>query len=120
SNHLYSNIDQVGNGFSFRLLETTGEMPSQLTGFAHCLYKGNLIIHGGISRPPFFTPSTETFELCLANMTWSRRDTFATQEIRDELSSISIFSEENLIIGDMMNAIEKFSMRKHFVCILNT
>ncbi|GMS86725.1 hypothetical protein PENTCL1PPCAC_8900, partial [Pristionchus entomophagus] len=42
------------------------------------------------------------------------------QEIRDELSSISIFSEENLINGDMMHAIDKFSMRKHYILNLST
>ncbi|GMS93539.1 hypothetical protein PENTCL1PPCAC_15714, partial [Pristionchus entomophagus] len=111
---------EVGSGFKLRQIKTTGEMPHQMLGFAHGLHKGCLIIHGGMSNPPFFRRSSDTFELNLKTMEWRKRETTATKEIKDELATISNFSEGGLIVGDRLHAIDYFAVGKHFILDLPT
>ncbi|GMS93540.1 hypothetical protein PENTCL1PPCAC_15715 [Pristionchus entomophagus] len=112
--------NEVENGVSFREIETSGDMPIQYMGFAHGIYNGNFIIHGGMGNSPFFRRSSDTFELNLESFSWRKLETNATKYIRDELSTISYFTDGNLIIGDMMHVIDHFAVRKHFILDLST
>ncbi|KAF8371051.1 hypothetical protein PRIPAC_77480 [Pristionchus pacificus] len=75
--HVLYEGEEADNGLSFRELNTSGDMPDQIFGFAFCLYKGSLIIYGGMTVNN--ATSTETYELNLNTLAWSRRKTIATQ-----------------------------------------
>ncbi|GMR45403.1 hypothetical protein PMAYCL1PPCAC_15598, partial [Pristionchus mayeri] len=87
----------VENGFIFREFETTGEIPNLTSGFAYCLYKGCLIIHGGLSFENPIEQISETFELNLEKLTWRKIETIAT-EVLSSSSHRLPRSFENVVV----------------------
>lgn len=92
-------------------------------------FSGSLIIYGGMTVNN--ATSTETYELNLNTLAWSRRKTIATQvnrniicrsviiiqEIRTQLSEIAeCLDADNLLVGDRMHIIGR-SIHEHFVSL---
>ncbi|GMT05952.1 hypothetical protein PENTCL1PPCAC_28126 [Pristionchus entomophagus] len=109
---------EVDTGLSFRRMQTTGVVPNRIA-FAYCMHEGKLVIHGGMDLINIDTFSTDTLELNLKALIWTRRQTVATEEVRGELAKLTYLAEQNLITGDRMHVIN-LPDRSHFILDLST